>query len=378
MTVAFYLLLIIGHLGIFDVLYFHTYRCDLQRRIECQREVLWHTIRHAIYGAQFIVIANLRFHGWALILLALIYIADVVVAWGDVWEETNSRKSQGGLPAGEYFMHILLSLLVGAYIILVSQSVWVDWFLPTGIVIDPPHVPWILRTYMTIMGITAWCVFFHDLYRWINFGKSIMRKIVVEVFIPASVDVVWERTQEPSQHLAWDIRFTHISYLDLYDERGFQLMDYRTKLGFGIEVKGTGRYLHTNPPRHSTFEFFSEDWKSLITYGRGIWQYEEREGGTYFRTVFDYDVRYGAIGRLIDKLIFRPVMQLATEWGFETLKLWSAGDNQALKYRSNIIRFIGFYIARRFGFTPSIGVARSWIGSGKESYLKELSVVRTV
>ncbi len=62
MAAAFYLLLVIGHLGFFDVLYYHSYQCGLHRRSECQREVLWHTMRHLLYGCQFLVIANLRFH----------------------------------------------------------------------------------------------------------------------------------------------------------------------------------------------------------------------------------------------------------------------------------------------------------------------------
>src|SRR5207237_7896800 len=38
-------------------------------------------------------------------------------------------------------------------------------------------------------------------------------KIVVEALIPAPVEVVWERSQEPVQHVAWDLRFTTIDYL---------------------------------------------------------------------------------------------------------------------------------------------------------------------
>ncbi|MEW6131330.1 MAG: hypothetical protein AB1757_30150 [Acidobacteriota bacterium] len=171
MSTAFYLLLIIGHLGVFDVLYFHIYRCQLDRRPECHREVFWHTIRHAIYASQFIIIANLRFHGAALILLAIIYATDVFIAWADVWEETQSRRAQGGLPRGEYFMHIVLSLLVGCYLMLVWQTVWGDLALPTAIVVDPPPVPVMLRVYMTMMGIGAFGAFFFDLYRWLTFNR---------------------------------------------------------------------------------------------------------------------------------------------------------------------------------------------------------------
>lgn len=173
MSTAFYLLLIVGHLGVFDVLYFHLYRCKLDRRPECHREVFWHTMRHAIYASQFIIIANFRFHGAALFILALIYAADVFVAWADVWEETTSRRAQGGLPRGEYFMHIVLSLLVGCYLMVVWQTVWADRLLPTTIVVDPPRVPVMLRAYMTVMGISAFGAFFFDLYRWLTFNRRV-------------------------------------------------------------------------------------------------------------------------------------------------------------------------------------------------------------
>jgi hypothetical protein len=171
MEAAFYLLLVIGHLGVFDVLYFHLYRCQLDRRPECHREVLWHTIRHFIYASQFLIIANLRFHGAALLILACLYAADVLIAWADVLEETASRRAQGGLPRGEYFMHIVLSLLVGCYLLLVAQTVWADRLLPAGVALDPPHVPGLLRAYMTLMGIGAFAAFFIDLYRWLTFHR---------------------------------------------------------------------------------------------------------------------------------------------------------------------------------------------------------------
>jgi len=178
MESAFYLILVVGHLGVFDVLYFHQYRCRLQERPECQREVFWHTVRHAVYGSQFLIIANLRFHGAALALLALVYLADVVVAWSDVLEETKSRRNQGGLPSGEYFMHIVLSLLIGCYFILVGQAVWADRLLPTAIVVDPPRVPFILRAYMTFMGVCAFGAFTVDSFRWLNFRKRSRLTIV--------------------------------------------------------------------------------------------------------------------------------------------------------------------------------------------------------
>lgn len=170
MEPAFYLLLVIGHLGAFDVVYFHIYRCTLAKRPECHKEVFWHTVRHLIYALQFLVVANFRFYGWALLFLACLFAADVYVAWSDVWEETTSRQSQGGLPRGEYFMHIVLSLLVGSYLILVLQTVWPDRLSDAALLVKPPHVPGLLRLYMNVMGITALLAFAFDLYHWLRDG----------------------------------------------------------------------------------------------------------------------------------------------------------------------------------------------------------------
>ncbi len=172
MVAAFYLLLVIGHIGLFDVVYFHYYRCRLHARPECHREVFWHTIRHVIYGLQFLIIANLRFHGAALLVLGGIYAADVFIAWTDVWEETLSRRNQGGLPRAEYFMHIVLSLLVGAYILLVGQNVWPDRHLPAAVVFAPPAVPALARLYMSVMGAMAFVAFAHDLVGWLRMHRQ--------------------------------------------------------------------------------------------------------------------------------------------------------------------------------------------------------------
>ncbi len=372
MTTAFYLLLAIGLLGAFDVVYFHVWRGRLQERPECQREVLWHTARHLIYALQFLWVPHLRLQGAALVLLGGLYAADVFIAWADVWEERDSRASQGGLPRGEYFMHVVLSVLVGLYLMSVFHAVWPDRLLPTGFRVDPPAVPVALRALMTVMGVTALFTFTRGLLRWRAFRRAPgasqppPRRIVVGALIPAPVERVWERTQEPELHTRWDVRFTSIRYLPECDARGFHLMDYRTHLGFGLEVRGWGRYLANTPLVRSTFEFGSDDWRSLILEGRGVWLYERRPEGTFFKTVFDYQTRHGVPGELLDAALFRPVMRLGTEWGFETLRQWCAGDESALARGRSRWRFALFLLARVLGRQPVPGAARSWLGSGNE------------
>lgn len=197
--------------------------------------------------------------------------------------------------------------------------------------------------------------------------ETAKRKIVVEAFIPAPVELVWQRTQDPELHVMWDIRFTRIRYLDEKDQRGFNLMDYRTRIGFGVEIRGYGHYLQSTPLELSTFEFDSEDWKSLITLGRGIWLYKPHAGGTYFKTVYDYGIRQGWFGRAVDFLLFRNLIRLATEWGFESLRLWCMGNEAAVTRRRNRRRFLLFYLQRMCGVPAKPGAARSWLGTGQPS-----------
>jgi hypothetical protein len=44
--------------------------------------------------------------------------------------------------------------------------------------------------------------------------------------------------------------------------------------------------------------------------------------GVTFLTWYDYETRFGAPGRVIDRLIFRPLMGWATAWSFDRLRLW--------------------------------------------------------
>jgi hypothetical protein len=173
MVAAFYVLLALIHLGVFDVLYFHIYQCRLDTRPESHREVLWHTIRYGLYGLQTLFVANFRFYGAALLILAAVYGFDIFIALIDIWQEPASRESQGGIPRGEYFMHIVMSMIVGGYMTLVFQAVWRDYALPTHIVLLPPAVPALLRTYMNVLSAGAFGAFFIDLYRWLTFNRRV-------------------------------------------------------------------------------------------------------------------------------------------------------------------------------------------------------------
>jgi len=151
--------------------------------------------------------------------------------------------------------------------------------------------------------------------------------IWVEARVRTDLDELWRRTQEPELHQRWDLRFTSIEYLPRHDPAAPQRFRYATRVGFGVRIEGLGESVATNRDAAgagaSSLRFWSEDRKSLIREGAGFWRYEPAGDGTvWFVTGYDYEVRGGALGRLLDRWAFRPLLGWATAWSFDRLRLW--------------------------------------------------------
>jgi hypothetical protein len=149
----------------------------------------------------------------------------------------------------------------------------------------------------------------------------------VEIDIQTDLDRLWDLTQTPELHQRWDLRFSEIRYLPRPDPEMPQEFLYETRIGFGLSVSGTGESLGQrvleSGESSSSLKFASEDRKSLIVTGSGYWRYIPCDGAIRFLTWYDYEVRFGLAGRLLDQLVFRPLMGWATAWSFDRLRLWS-------------------------------------------------------
>ncbi|EDL56729.1 DoxX-like family protein [Gimesia maris] len=150
--------------------------------------------------------------------------------------------------------------------------------------------------------------------------------IYVEIRIHGSMEELWEKTQNPELHERWDARFTSITYLPRAEESEPQQFEYATRLGFGLGIQGAGETVgsrdETTGRRTSSLRFWSDDAKSLIREGAGYWQYTPLEDGVRFVTGYDYQTRFGWLGRTFDRFVFRPLMGWATAWSFDRLRLW--------------------------------------------------------
>lgn len=149
--------------------------------------------------------------------------------------------------------------------------------------------------------------------------------IYVEIPIQCSIEELWEKTQNPELHQRWDLRFSEIKYLPREAEQPQRFL-YRTRIGFGLKVDGMGESTGTRNGdfgmRTSSLRFWSEDATSLIKTGSGYWKYVPAGEEISFYTWYDYESRYGAFGKAIDKYLFQPLLGWATAWSFDCLRLW--------------------------------------------------------
>lgn len=115
MEAAVALLFVLGCLGAADIVMFHSLSHGVRSHVDSRLELWVHSIRGPIYAALFLILPNFSLSGgWVAALFALLII-DVGVTVFDFAVEGASRAKLGGLPAGEYVLHMLLGMTFGAF-----------------------------------------------------------------------------------------------------------------------------------------------------------------------------------------------------------------------------------------------------------------------
>ncbi|GAB6992204.1 DoxX-like family protein [Paenibacillus pini] len=149
--------------------------------------------------------------------------------------------------------------------------------------------------------------------------------IYVQTDIHTSIEELWEHTQNPDLHTAWDVRFTEISYLEREDEEPQRFL-YTTKIGMGLEISGEGESIgqieKESGDRISSLKFWTHHPLSLIRSGRGYWKYTPEGDHIGFETLYHYETSFGKLGEWMDTYLFRPMLGWATAWSFDALKIW--------------------------------------------------------
>lgn len=116
MTVPTYLLFLLGVLGGTDILLYHSISHGIRQHADSRAELFTHFLRGPTYAALFLLVPNFAFRGWWFAALVGLLLFDVGISIADFWVESGSRRRLGGLPRGEYVLHILLAMLFGALV----------------------------------------------------------------------------------------------------------------------------------------------------------------------------------------------------------------------------------------------------------------------
>jgi hypothetical protein len=271
-----------------------------------------------LYSLQFALVPAFRFGGWLYVAFVALFVADAAIAIADVLVEPASRRGLGGLPAGEYLAHVVLSVLVGVYFCLLYRHSR-DWAsLPTAIAYAPIAAPHSVRALLWMMAGGCALMTVADSLVLIEARLPPPPPVHVSVRLRCSLRELWERTQDHQLHPTWDHRFSKIIMLAPVIRTG-TLMKYEKRI-CAMTIRGFGRYKLHKPMRQSSFEFWSEDARSIIRRGVGLWLYSPlSDGRVEFRTSYTYEVRWGGIGRVLDRWLFRPLIQHETERSFRRL-----------------------------------------------------------
>lgn len=157
MELAIWLLFAIGVAGGTDIVLFHCTSHGLRSNPDSWLEEFTHFLRAPTYTTLFLLVPNFAMEGaWYWVLVAIL-VFDALVSVFDFAVEGNSRRFLGGLPAGEYVLHMVIAMVFGAFVLSVLQLASVAGNLPTRFAYAPFGVPDWLRATMAVMAaLVAW------------------------------------------------------------------------------------------------------------------------------------------------------------------------------------------------------------------------------
>jgi hypothetical protein len=151
---ALWLLAVQGVIGAFDTVYYHEWRARLPARAAlAASELKIHAIRDYLYAVIFGSLPWIAWHGLWTIVLALVFLTEIVLTMADFVTEARVRKPLGDVFPGERVTHAVMAIIYGAMLSTIAPVLWTWMQQPTALRIAPADVPWLLRWVLTVMAI---------------------------------------------------------------------------------------------------------------------------------------------------------------------------------------------------------------------------------
>lgn len=183
------------------------------------------------------------------------------------------------------------------------------------------------------------------------------KPLYIEIRIRASMERVWELSQNPQSHPRWDLRFSRIVPMDEDEQRQVSFC-YEFLLPLHT-IKGTGTSLghrhRADGQATSVLKFDTADVLSPIGPGAGYWRYIPTDKGLRFITGYNYEPGMGLVGKAFDSRVIRPALGWATALSFDRLRLWAELDLDPRHSRNRWFLDAG---ARLGGVLVAVGLFR--------------------
>lgn len=165
MTVALWLLATQGALGAFDTLYYHEWRARLPARgKQAAAELKLHAARDFFYAVLFATLPWIAWHGAWVLLLAGVFVAEVVLTLTDFVVEMAVRKQLGDVYAGERVTHAVMGILYGAMVANLIPVLADWWTRPTAFIVARADIPIVLQWALVVMAAGVLVSGLRDLY----------------------------------------------------------------------------------------------------------------------------------------------------------------------------------------------------------------------
>jgi hypothetical protein len=165
MTVALWLLAVQGVIGAFDTLYYHEWRARLPARGKlAASELKLHAARDFFYAVLFATLPWIAWRGAWVVVLAGVFVAEIVLTLTDFVVEIAVRKQLGDVYAGERVTHAVMGILYGAMVANLIPVLIRWWALPTGLVIEWVEISDLLRWSLFMMAAGVFMSGLRDLY----------------------------------------------------------------------------------------------------------------------------------------------------------------------------------------------------------------------
>lgn len=134
-----------GAVGAYDVLYYHIYTHRLYKQPSAMWENVTHFMRALLFAVFFILIVHVQASGAWWWLYPAVIAVEFINTMCDTILEPASRKSLGGLPAGEYILHVFLSIVTGGALACMLWDTYPLLSEPTALTWRTLDVPDFLR-----------------------------------------------------------------------------------------------------------------------------------------------------------------------------------------------------------------------------------------